>query len=354
MFHGTRTSLIFCYLCSLQLFGSACVYTLLCYPSLKAAEPPPYAVYYSAEKGFKPVQPNLSKVFLQMAGSLESFGSPEPYIRHIMAEHARIDAATKVAGGSGSSRPAYLTEDYVDNLIANWNKISPPLKLDTFCRDAGKNIRYAILGSKNMTIPELVELEKVLNENERKAYRSLLEKAYFSKSDFPATEKFYAGTFDKLTATGKDQISRKTWLGTQSPEIRAKELSAPPAGTALVRFLNDHQDKTVAFMEDRSNPKASGDTFQKNLTEFLRLNTELDSPQGAAAFDTEPLVYSHKIRDGYRQRIEGIRKTASTPNQSAMIEKAIRLMLENLVVVAQSEFEAGLFEKAARSRKGGN
>ena len=34
-----------------------------------------------------------------------------------------------------------------------------------------------------------------------------------------------------------------------------------------------------------------------------------------------------------------------------MLEKAMRLMLENLIVIAQSEFEAGLYEKAAKARE---
>jgi hypothetical protein len=327
------------------------IFSLLSCAPAAFAQQPGYLPYYDPSKGFKPAQINVTKLFLQMAGSLEYDGSPEPYIRHVMAEHARIDAIAKARGDSGSSRPAYLTDAYVNQLIANWNKISPPLKLDAFCRDAGKNIRYAILGSKNMTVAELVDREKSLNETELKNYRSLLAKPYFSKSDFPAMEKFYSSAFDKLSETGKDQISRRTRLGTQSPDLRAKELAAPPTGTAVVRLFNQHQDRTVAFLEDHNNPKANADTLQASLIDLLKLNQELNLPKDMAAFDAEPLIYSHKIREGYQQRIEAVQKTAQSPTQSAMIEKAMRLMYENLVVITQSEFEAALCEKAAQMRE---
>lgn len=315
---------------------------------VKAEVPSPYSAHFDPDKGFKPVQSNLSKTFLQLAGSLEHFGTPEPYIRHIIAEHARIDAQHHATGGKGSSRPDYLTDDYVENLIANWNKIAPPLELNAFCRDAGRNIRYAILGTKNMAPPELVTIETQLDESEEASYRTLLEKQYFKKSDFPAMEEFYAQIFEKLTETGKDQISRRTRLGTLEPKERAKALAEPATGTALVDLLNEHQDKTVAFLENPNSPKATADTLQATLLEALKLDKELDLPSGLRAFEAEPLIYAHAIRSEYMRRIEAVRKTAQTPKQADMIEKAMRLMLENLIVIAQSEFEAGLYEKAAK------
>ena len=316
---------------------------LLASPSNCVAEPA-YAAYFNPDDGFKPVQPSLAKAFLKLAGSLEHFGTPEKYIRHVLAEHERIDAAHHAKGGKGSSRPAYLTDEYADTLIASWNKMATPLELENFCRQAGKNMRYAILGTKNMTVSELVLLETKLNEKEITTYRDLLGKQYFKKTDFKAMEAFYETAYDKLTETGQTQISRRTMLGTLDPEARMKELSKPITGTALLDFLNKNQDATFARIEDRSKPKADSETLQANIIEFLKLETSLELVPGLDAHDSEALIYAHKIRDEYMRRVGAVRKTAKSPEQEAKIDKAMRLMLENLVVLVQSEFEAGVYQ----------
>ena len=311
-----------------------------------ATAPPPYAPYFNPAKGFEPVNANLAKVFLKLAGSLEFYGTPEPYLRHVMAEHARIDAEFHAKGGKGSSRPAYLTDAYVDNLIANWNKIAPPLKLDEFSREAGRNMRYAILGSKNMSIPELVAFETSLNDTEKSAYRQLLEKPYFTKKDFPVMEAFYDKAFDELTETGKDQVSHRTKLGTMPPEKRAKLLAEPASGTALVRLFNKHQDATVAYLEDRkNNPKTTADTLEVLLLKELKLETLLAPPKNLQTFEAEPLIYAHKIRAAYMRRVISVRQQIKPKEEAVIIEETMQLMLENLLVLAQSEFEAAIYEK---------
>ena len=39
---------------------------------------PEYLASFDPAKGFKPAQSDLTEVFLQLAGSLEYYGSPEP------------------------------------------------------------------------------------------------------------------------------------------------------------------------------------------------------------------------------------------------------------------------------------
>jgi hypothetical protein len=343
---NTLNSLINRYLS--QLFLGLALLIFSC-SMTKAEEPAPYAPYFNPVKGFKPAQRSLADIFLQLAGSLEHFGTPEPYIRHVLAEHERIDAKHHAAGGKGSSRPSYLTDEYVNNLITNWNKIVTPLKLDAFCREAGRNIRYAILGSKNMAPAELAMFEQNLSETEGKTYLALLAKPYFQKQDFPAMAAFYAKIFDKLTETGKDQISRRTWLGTKPAEIREKELAEPAKGTALVRLINEQQDKTAAFIDNNDSPKANADTLQATLIEALKLDRELDLPKDLKTFEAEPLIYSHKIRVEYMRRVISVREQIKPEEQAIIVEKAMRLMLENLLVLAQSEFEAGLYEKMTNS-----
>lgn len=115
---------------------------------VNAAEPPEYLKYFDPAKGFKPAQRNLSEIYLQAAGSLEHYGSPEPYFRHMLAEHERIAklAGRKLGRGKGDRRPARMTKDYIEKLIANWNKLSPVLQLDELSRGIGSDVRSAIRG----------------------------------------------------------------------------------------------------------------------------------------------------------------------------------------------------------------
>lgn len=111
----------------------------------------PYLAYYQPDKGFKPAQTNLTDILLQLAGSLEHSGSPELYLRHMQKEHARISAKFTAKTGKPhvSRMPAYLTDGYIDKLIANWNLLSPKLKLDDLAKNAGRCAREGIRGTRD-------------------------------------------------------------------------------------------------------------------------------------------------------------------------------------------------------------
>lgn len=110
-----------------------------------------YSAFYNPVKGFKPAQTNLTAVFLQIAGSLECHGSPAQYIRHLQAEELRVAAKYKASTGRTlkSHRPAYMTDEYIDTLIANWELLSPKLHLDDLAKKAGLCAREAIRGTRD-------------------------------------------------------------------------------------------------------------------------------------------------------------------------------------------------------------
>ena len=114
-----------------------------------AAESPEYLQSFDPLKGFRPAQDNLTQVFLQIAGSLESYGSPEPYLRHMAKEHDRIEGLylRKNGKASQSYRPAYMTDEYLNRLAANWNLLSPKLGLEPYAKDVGHMMRNAIKGT---------------------------------------------------------------------------------------------------------------------------------------------------------------------------------------------------------------
>lgn len=138
-----------------------------------AAGQPEYLQSFDPAKGFKPAQRNLTEIYLQLAGSLEHFGTPEPYLTHIRKEHQRIEAAyLQKFGKQPKSRwPAYMTDDYLARSMANWNTLSPKLGLQPLTKDIGHSMRLAIKGTRDSgTI-----LVGILSEHQKHVFDSMLK-----------------------------------------------------------------------------------------------------------------------------------------------------------------------------------
>ena len=87
---------------------------------------------------------------MQLAGSLEAYGSPEPYLRHMATEHSRFEALAKGKGGKAapSFRPAHMTDAYIDRLSNNWKLLSPKIGLEAYAKEFGSTMRDAIHGTR--------------------------------------------------------------------------------------------------------------------------------------------------------------------------------------------------------------
>ncbi len=239
------------------------------------AEAPAYLQYFDPAKGFRPAQLNLTAIFLQIAGSLEHSGSPEPYLRHIQAENKRITALYKAKTGNqpANHMPAYLTPEYADQWMENWNLLSPRLGLDALAKSAGACARQAMMGSdgkgtvvldlllqhqravakgmegtglkpgfdelqaklsttlgftseKPQSPSALAAAEKALTEPERQEFSTLLSKPRIEKADFGRLEHFYKNGYDKLSEAGKAEMSKRVWGGVRGDGPDATKLEA--------------------------------------------------------------------------------------------------------------------------------
>jgi hypothetical protein len=152
------------------LFG----FILACQTASFSAERPEYLDSFDPAKGFKPAQRDLTEIFLQLAGSLECYGSPEPYLRHVAEEHNRIEALYRQKFGKApkSYRPAYITDAYINRLSANWNVLSPKLGLEPYIKDVGHTMRNAIKGTRG-TGTIIVD---IFNHHQAKVFDSMTGK----------------------------------------------------------------------------------------------------------------------------------------------------------------------------------
>jgi hypothetical protein len=146
-----------------------------------AAQPPKPS--FDPAKGFKPAQRDLTEIFLQIAGSLERYGSPEPYLRHVLKEEARIRELNRKER-SASPRtflPLYMTEDYLTRFSTNWNLLSPKIGLGPFAKNIGSLMNDAIHGTRG-TGTMVVE---IFNKHQTRVFDAMVGKGH-DPADFEA------------------------------------------------------------------------------------------------------------------------------------------------------------------------
>jgi hypothetical protein len=131
-------------------------------------------VFFEPAKGFKPAQQDLTEIFLQIAGSLEHYGSPVPYLRHIAGEHERIQGLYRQKLGKQpiSYRPSHMTDKYLDRFSANWTVLSAKLNLAPFTKEVGHLMRDAILGTRGRGVITV----EILNRHQARVFDAMTSK----------------------------------------------------------------------------------------------------------------------------------------------------------------------------------
>jgi hypothetical protein len=187
----------------LSTFLALIIWVILA-PFAVSADPqgrPEYLQSFDPAKGFKPAQTDLTEIFLQLAGSLEAYGSPEPYLRHVAAEHKRIEGLYRQKFGKEprSFRPTFLTNEYLEGFSANWKVLSPMLGLDPYSKEVGHMMRDAIKGTRgNGTI-----LVGIFNQHQTRVFDAMAGKGKKS-ADFEVLRAELVARLE-LNNTGVDE-----------------------------------------------------------------------------------------------------------------------------------------------------
>lgn len=306
-----------------------------------------YLHNYDPQKGFGKADKSLTTIFLKIAGSLEHHGSPEPYLKWILEkEHPRIAAKWEDATGiERTSRPNYLTDDYLEKLLAGWESLEKPLGLEKLCRESGRYMRFAIDGSWNKTPEDWAFEEPGLSQKQRGLYKKLLAKPFFTKADFKETESFYAdgGGHEKLSKTGKAQLSDRFWLGKMPKNQRDNEFARRKGGTELVKFLNSFQERIQNNINTGGKRVVDADLMKKELANLLKLNGEKIKLVETDWTIRDSIAYSHLIKQGFDERFSHVDRTSSKED-AEWAEKMMGAMLDALRIAAYSEIDAAIYE----------
>jgi hypothetical protein len=77
---------------------------------------------------------------------------------------------------------------------------------------------------RELAIAYMVERETALNAEEMRQYGEFLKKEFFTKADFCSLEKFYTNSYEKLTDSGKAEMSTRVFEGVRRKEYEFIEL----------------------------------------------------------------------------------------------------------------------------------
>jgi hypothetical protein len=135
------------------------------------------------------------------------------------------------------------------------------------------------------SIARLAESETALSRKEKEIYSGFLKEEYFTERDFGGLEQFYGKTWDRLSESGKDEMSHRIWEGIRRDEfkfselprnVQAKEaervyntLSEPTAEAEIRRIpIQDRSDFCHAFEDGdivKSGEVLDRESFRQNL-----------------------------------------------------------------------------------------
>ena len=102
---------------------------------------------FDSAKGFKPAQRDLTEIYLQLAESLQVYGSPLPYLRHVKSEHDRINALYRKKYGREpvNYSPGRMTDEFLVRMSGNWDHFAPDLGLEPLSKKIGQLMVEAII-----------------------------------------------------------------------------------------------------------------------------------------------------------------------------------------------------------------
>lgn len=113
------------------------------------------------------------------------------------------------------------------------------------------------------TMAVLAQNEANLSTSEKETFSGFLGKDFFTKNDFSSLDKFYTNTWDRLSQTGKDEMSHRVWEGVRRDEYKFSELP---------NSVREKESKQV-YNLIRDSAEKSGDLSripEKDRGEFVR------------------------------------------------------------------------------------
>lgn len=103
--------------------------------------------------------------------------------------------------------------------------------------------------------------EAALSARERETFDGFLKVDYFTKKDFGRLEDFYAKTWDRLSESGKDEMSYRVWEGIRRDEYKFTELPKVIQEKESERAYSVFKKRETGLGVESKIPQADRDDF---------------------------------------------------------------------------------------------
>ena len=128
-----------------------------------------------------------------------------------------ISSAERALRSSGGT--SVVLRNFLENARARMEFVEKKIK-----EAQEKDARVEEDAKAYLTHKREVERETALSENEKQTYDSFLREDFFTKKDFGRLDQFYSKTWDRLTESGKTEMSHRIWEGVRRDEYTLGEL----------------------------------------------------------------------------------------------------------------------------------
>jgi hypothetical protein len=108
---------------------------------------------------------------------------------------------------------------------------------------------------------QAAEKEKALSAPERETFGNFLKEQFFTKKDFGRLEDFYAHSWERLSESGKDELSKRVWEGIRRDEYKFTELPKVVQDKEAERAYRRLRDSAIGVGDAKGIPENDRNEF---------------------------------------------------------------------------------------------
>ena len=161
------------------------------------------------------------------------------------------EVETVLAVSTPGTRP--LFESFLVNARGRLVTLDKKIKESQAMREAEAREQVAVA--------YLAQKEAALSAAEKQTYSGFLNKPFFTKNDFGNLEQFYSRTWDRLSESGKDEMSHRVWAGIRRNEYTFAELPKTVREKETEHAYKRLRDSAIGSVEAQRIPETDREDF---------------------------------------------------------------------------------------------
>ena len=228
-----------------------------------------------------------------------------------------ISSAERALRSSGGT--SVVLKNFLENAKARMGFVEKKIK-----EAQEKDARVEEDAKAFLTHKQEVERETALSESEKQTYDSFLGEDFFTKEDFARLDQFYSKTWDRLTESGKTEMSHRIWEGVRRDEYTFTELPKSVREKETKQAYNLLRDPSKG-------PESALAIPEKDRTDFIRAYERGEEEEAGKILE----------RESFRKNM--FKETTSQPIKDVNAERRrdATMMTKNLEATARGPLPDG-------------